>query len=168
MPPPPESPCCKSRVEALSRLVMQMFADRDRQVDSALRAHEAANDRAVASLEKRLDLLNEFRNQSIDEAHRFALREVVDQRFDQAQRAVDRATEVNSTRFEAAREATTRELHRAEEAFTRQLDAMGESHRRDVESIGQQMRGTSRLVYMGLGMAVLFPLVLSTLLVLTR
>jgi len=55
------------RIDATDRLFGQMFADRDERVVIALQ-----------SIERRLDLLNEFRRQSADESARFATREVVD------------------------------------------------------------------------------------------
>lgn len=57
----------EERIRSLDRRFSQMIADRDYRVVLALEA-----------IEKRLDLLNEFRRQSADESARFATREVVD------------------------------------------------------------------------------------------
>lgn len=55
--------------------------EQDRRIDQALQAARVAVDKAEQAQERRLDLLNEFRQQSIDEQAKFAPREIVDDRL---------------------------------------------------------------------------------------
>ncbi len=54
--------------------------------DSAQQAIEKAED----AIERRLNLLNEFRAQSADEAQKYALRELTDAQFDDLKSRIDR------------------------------------------------------------------------------
>jgi hypothetical protein len=76
---------------------------------------------------------------------------------DQFQRTMDRTLDTTQSRLEAIRESHRRELEQAQWMFSKELDA-----------VRGQVGQVTRLVYMGLGMAVLFPVVLSVILVLTR
>lgn len=72
-------------IRALDRRFSQMIADRDYRVVLALEA-----------IEKRLDLLNEFRRQSADESAKFATREVVDTALgSMSDRVADNATAIS-------------------------------------------------------------------------
>ena len=62
----------------------------DRRVEQALTASREAVDKAEKAQERRLDLLNEFRAQSADEARKYAQREVVEPRLNKAETQIAR------------------------------------------------------------------------------
>ena len=68
---------CSERIDALDRWASAMFAERDKQVAAALEASREAGDKSAGELQRRLDLLNEFRAQAADESAHYARKEVV-------------------------------------------------------------------------------------------
>lgn len=59
-----------------------LWVERDKRIEQAQRTAEIAQRRADEALEKRLDLLNEFRAQNMDESAKYAAKEMVEARLD--------------------------------------------------------------------------------------
>jgi len=84
-------------ISTLKELFDRTVADRDVRVDLAMSAAKEAVTKAEVANERRLDLLNEFRAQQADEARKYALTIVVDQRFDGVSERLGRAEQSVST-----------------------------------------------------------------------
>lgn len=55
----------------------RVLNERDKRIDVTIAAQQLAVDKAESSQDRRLSLLNEFRQQSMDESKKYALKETV-------------------------------------------------------------------------------------------
>lgn len=79
-------------INNLDRRLSGAIDDRDARIQLALAASKEAVLKAETANDKRLELLNEFRAQSADRDSRFALSEVVDQKFEALGKDIGRNT----------------------------------------------------------------------------
>jgi hypothetical protein len=77
-------------IDTLKEFFDHTIQDRDVRVNLALSAAKEAVTKAEGANDKRLDLLNEFRAQMADEASKYALNQLVNQKFDSLDQRVAR------------------------------------------------------------------------------
>lgn len=76
------------RIAALDKLLMARIDAKSAEFRAVHEASQAAVTKAEDAIQRRLDLLNEFRSQMADDSQKYALREVVDAQIADIRRQV--------------------------------------------------------------------------------